>query len=62
MKDQEKIYSDDAGPLTIILGIRNNHLIIDFGKPVRWIGLHKQDAIDLAQNIIQKAERLRDSK
>lgn len=33
-------------------------VMLDFGKPVEWIGLPPQQAIELAQSLIQKARAI----
>lgn len=38
-----KLDSSDEGELKIAMGIFDNTLIIDFGKPTSWIGLTKND-------------------
>ena len=49
MGSREKFYprgqitSDDEGALAIRMAVKANTLIVDFGKPVAWIGLGLQD-------------------
>jgi hypothetical protein len=42
-----KITADDEGGIAIRMAVKANTLIIDFGKPVAWIGLGLQDVRSL---------------
>ncbi len=42
-----KITADDDGAIAIRMAVKSNTLIIDFGKPVHWIGLGLQDVRSL---------------
>jgi len=55
----EKLRGDDEGPLSILIGIRDNHIIMHFGKPVEWIGLHPGNAEEIGRNLIEKAKEIR---
>lgn len=55
----EKIREDDEGPLYILVGTRDNHVILSFGKPVEWIGLHADDAEALGTNIVERARQIK---
>lgn len=39
-----KLNENDEGELCMAVGIRDKTIIIDFGKPVAWIGLSALDA------------------
>lgn len=57
---QGKASSDDEGEL--VLGVAADHrqqlVQLDFGKPVKWLGLGKQEALGLAAAIAKKAAEL----
>lgn len=53
-----KFCEDDEGELTMGIGIQDKTIIIDFGKPVKWLGLAKQDAVNLANSLLEKANQL----
>ena len=53
-----KFSEDDEGALEVSLGIQDKTVILDFGKPVKWLGLAKQDAVNLANSLLEKANQL----
>lgn len=53
-----KFSDDDEGELAMRIGIQDKTVIIDFGKPVKWFGLAKQDAVNLANSLLEKASQL----
>lgn len=53
-----KLREDDEGELKFAIGIHEEKVVIDFGTPVHWIGLDKNDAIALGQLLINKGESL----
>ncbi len=53
-----KLNADDEGALAICIGLQDKTIIIDFGKPVKWIGFEHQDAINLANNILKHAKAI----
>lgn len=55
---QGKITEEDEGELQIALAVRDNTLIIDFGKPITWLGLGKAEVIALAHLLAKRAEEL----
>ena len=54
-----QISSDDGGELAVGLRIHKNNLIIGFGKDISWIGLGKEEALQLANMIIIKAGEIK---
>jgi hypothetical protein len=52
-----KIDKTDKGGIQIDFGIDQNHklVIIQFGAPVRWLGLSCDDAISIAGILLEKA-------
>jgi hypothetical protein len=53
-----KLNADDDGAIQTRIGVQDKTLIIDFGKPVVWIGLDKQGAIDFANTILKRAAEI----
>jgi hypothetical protein len=54
---QGRISGDDDGELAFVVssGQQPNIVRIDFGKPVEWLGLPPQEAVQLAQLLIKHA-------
>lgn len=53
-----KLNKHDEGGLQLAVGTSDGNVIIDFGKPVHWLGMPKQEALAFAKMIIDKAESL----
>lgn len=53
-----KLNGDDEGALQIAIGIRDNTVMIHFGTTVKWLGLDKETALALGNNLIEKANSL----
>lgn len=53
-----KLSEDDEGELQIAITIKDNTIIVAFGKPITWIGLAKQDAINFANLLLTKASEI----
>lgn len=53
-----KLRSDDKGKLAITFGLRGNTLVMDFGKPVGWIGLGLNDVRKLQEKLSQYEKTL----
>lgn len=53
-----KLNQDDEGELRMAVGVRDGNVILDFGKPVHWLGLPKEHALKLAEMLQKKAEEL----
>lgn len=56
------INADDDGELAFAVAadLRRNVVIINFGKPVDWIGLGKKEVLMLANLLHDKAKQLHD--
>ena len=52
-----KLTNDDEGELKMAVGIhpQTGKVIVDFGKPVAWIGMDARDALQLASFIRKRA-------
>ena len=53
-----KLNASDEGGLQLAVGARDKTVIIDFGKPVVWLGLDKASALQFAALIRKHAESL----
>lgn len=53
-----KLNDEDEGALSMAITVANERLIIDFGKPVVWIGFGKEEALALATLIQKRCEEL----
>ena len=53
-----QLCNDDEGALAMRIGIKDKTIILDFGKPVTWMGLDKQSAINMANLLLEKAKQL----
>jgi len=55
---QGKIHSTDEGEIRMAIATKDDKVIIHFGTPTAWIGMGKEQAIQLAKTIIEKAEEI----
>ena len=55
-----KVHESDEGELSIGLAtdLSNNTIVMNFGKPIAWIGMAPNHARDLAKMLIDKADEL----
>ena len=53
-----KIHKDDEGGIKIGVTVKDKTLIIDFGKSITWLGLGKDDAINLANVLLKRSKEL----
>lgn len=53
-----KFNADDEGALTVGVATQDKTVLVNFGKPVAWLGMPKADAIAFANTIIQHAGKL----
>lgn len=56
---QGKLNETDEGGITIAVGIENGKVVIQFGKPVAWIGFGRAEAMALASSLVDKAMELK---
>ena len=54
-----KMTPHDEGELKIAIVSVGDKVVIEFGEPVRWIGLNRDQAVELGRAIIKKARKLR---
>jgi hypothetical protein len=55
---QGKIDKTDEGEIAIAIGHKQNKVVINFGKPVAWIGFDKRQALEIAQLIRSHAQQI----
>jgi hypothetical protein len=53
-----KILPDDEGELTIAVYIKDQNIVIHFGKSVKWVGLDVPATINLIQTLSEKLAAL----
>lgn len=55
-----KIHPDDEGELKIEIGIdvEKNIVVMHFGRPMAWIGMIPEQAMEIADDLINKANML----
>ena len=52
---QGKLNNDDEGELRMAIVSKGKTVVIDFGKPVHWLGMSREEARAFGELIIQKA-------
>ena len=50
---------DDEGAIQFALGTANGQVIVNFGKPVAWLGLSPHQAMTLGQALLVQASEAR---
>jgi hypothetical protein len=53
-----KIHETDQGELRFIVFNRDRKIILEFGKPVEWMGLDPSDARGLAELLVKHANQI----
>ena len=53
---QGKLNADDEGQLRMAITVKDDKLIIDFGKPVHWLGMNKEEARQFAELILNRID------
>jgi hypothetical protein len=51
-----KLTESDEGELEFKIGVFEERVIMDWGKPVKWIGLRPAEARAIAASLIKNAE------
>lgn len=52
-----KLNDDDEGEIQIGLTEKDGVVVLDFGKPVSWVGFSKEQAKEIGQMLIDKANK-----
>lgn len=55
---QGKLNKSDEGELRMAIYVENSKIVINFGKDLSWLGLDKDTALALAENLKQKANEI----
>lgn len=50
-----KLNADDEGALAVAISANQGKVVINFPKPVQWIGFTPEQAVQIAQSLIQRA-------
>jgi hypothetical protein len=50
-----KLTDSDEGEIQFQIGSKDGTIIIDFGKPVAWLGVQKEQAIEIAKALCKHA-------
>ncbi len=53
-----KLNDEDEGALAIGVAVRDRTVIINFFKPIVWIGMDRATALAFAENIRRNAEKI----
>lgn len=54
-----KLRADDDGQLCIAMAVKDQTIIIDFGKPVAWLGFGLAEAETLIRMLQSKVDELK---
>lgn len=46
----------DEGAIQFAVGVKDGKVCIDFGTPVKWLGMRPEQALELASSLIQHAK------
>lgn len=57
-----KLTKDDEGEIAIAIAHTGEKVIVDFGKPIAWIGLNAKQARDIAATLVKHAEEVEKAK
>lgn len=52
---QGKIHDSDEGEVALTFLTMKGNVVVDFGKPVVWVGMPPQQAVDFANRMIRQA-------
>ena len=55
-----KLNPDDEGQLRFAVAHKGNNLVIDFGKPVHWLGLPLKEAEEFIEILIKQINEIRE--
>jgi len=56
---QGRLTDNDEGELRVAIGQKDGKVVIDFGKPVAWIGFDPEQAEQIAETLRQHAVEAR---
>lgn len=52
-----RLNDDDAGAIAMAVGVNNDRVVIQFPKPVTWVGMTGDQAMQLASDLMKHARR-----
>lgn len=52
-----KLNKDDAGGIAMAVGVEHGRVVLRFPKPVAWVGFTADEAIALAESLVQNARK-----
>lgn len=52
---QGKISDEDEGGIVFAIGRKDEKIFLDFGKPVSWIGMDRNTAINIGLSLLKQA-------
>lgn len=55
-----KLTKTDEGAIQFAVGHENGKVVMDFGTPVHWVGMPPQQAVELAQSLLDHARQCSD--
>jgi len=50
-----KLNEEDEGEIGVAIGIENGNVIVMFPKPVAWLGLPPEQAMEMGRTLIKRA-------
>lgn len=50
-----RLNADDAGAVAMAVGVESGRVVLQFPKPVAWIGMTPDEAIGLAETLVKQA-------
>jgi hypothetical protein len=53
-----KLNTNDEGALAVMIGVEGKSIVIRFPKPVAWIGFTPEQALGIAQSLIEHARKV----
>lgn len=53
-----KLSDDDEGELAMGVAVQDKTILVNFGKPVAWLGLDHDTAVSLARLLLKNAEKI----
>lgn len=54
-----KLTDSDEGEIKVAIGSKDGKVVINFGTQVVWVGLNPEQAHNLAQSLLEKANEIR---
>lgn len=57
-----KLGEDDEGEVGVAIGIKDGNVIIMFPKPVAWLGLPPEAALEFGRTVIKRARQVIDQR